>query len=278
MRTKFFIFIIALMLGAQTIYAQSGTCGDNLSWNLEDHVLTISGVGDMTNYNNTDNWAPWESYIIDTVLINEGVTSIGEYAFYREYLMGVTIPNSVTTIGAYAFCGCGGITSITLHNSVTSVGEKAFSALWEITAFRIPESVTYIGPGVIWACSKVVTLEVDENNPVYYSESNALIERNTKKLIQATKTTVIPNDIAIIGEEAFVGVENHGHLVIPESVISIEDYAFKYSSFTGTLNLPEHLEHIGKYAFYFCSFTGALYIPDDVYYIGEWAFTNTLFS
>ena len=216
-----------------------------------------------------------------SLVIPNTVTYIGHYAFDGCYQFNgsLEIPNGVTIIANWAFNGCRAIKGeINIPNSVVAIGEKAFSALWEITAFRIPESVTYIGPGVIWACSKVVTLEVDENNPVYYSESNALIERNTKKLIQATKTTVIPNDIAIIGEEAFVGVENHGHLVIPESVISIEDYAFKYSSFTGTLNLPEHLEHIGKYAFYFCSFTGALYIPDDVSYIGEWAFTNTLFS
>jgi hypothetical protein len=123
-----------------------------------------------------------------------------------------------------------------------------------------------------------VTLEVDENNPVYYSESNAIIERETKKLIQGTKTTVIPEDIIVIGERAFLAVENQGQLVIPQSVISIEDEAFKYATFTGTLTLPENLQHIGKYAFYTTYFTGNLYVPDGVFSIGDHAFARTRFK
>jgi hypothetical protein len=161
---------------------------------------------------------------------------------------------------------------------VVAIGEKAFASFWKITSLWIPESVTYLAPGAFWACEKLVTLEVDENNPVYYSESNAVIERETKRLVQATKTTVIPEDITIIGAMAFEAVENKGNLVIPQSVISIEDEAFKYAHFTGTLNLPENLEYIGEYAFYFSYCTGALYIPDGVSFIGEYTFTNSGFS
>ena len=96
--------------------------------------------------------------------------------------------------------------------------------------------------------------------------------------LQGTKTTVIPEDITVIGAMAFEAVENQGNLVIPQSVISIEDEAFKYAHFTGTLNLPENLQYIGKSAFYFSYCTGALYIPDGVSFIGEYTFANSGFS
>lgn len=216
-----------------------------------------------------------------SLAIPNTVTYIGNYAFdgCYQFTGNLLIPSQVLIIGDWAFNGCRNITGeINIPNSVVSIGSYAFSSFWEITAFRIPESVTYLGPGFIWACSKLVTLEVDENNPVYYSESNAVIERETKKLLQGTKTTIIPEDITIIGERAFLAVENQGHLVIPQSVVSIEDEAFKYATFTGTLTLPENLQHIGKYAFYTTYFTGNLYVPDGVSTIGDHAFARTRFT
>ena len=215
------------------------------------------------------------------LVIPNTVTYIGHYAFdgCHQFTGSLEIPDGVTIIGKWAFNGFNNITGeINIPNSVVAIGEKAFASFWKITAFRIPESVIYLAPGFIWACEKLVTLEVDENNPVYYSESNAVIERETKKLVQGTKTTVIPEDITVIGAMAFEAVENQGNLVIPQSVISIEDEAFKYAHFTGTLNLPENLQYIGKYAFYFSYCTGALYIPDGVSFIGEYTFANSGFS
>jgi hypothetical protein len=221
------------------------------------------------------------SELTGVLVIPNTVTYVGYQAFDGcwRFSGNLEIPNSVEIIGGYAFNSFNNITGeINIPNSVVAIGEKAFASFWKITAFRIPESVTYLAPGFIWACEKLVTLEVDENNPVYYSESNAVIERETKKLVQGTKTTVIPEDITVIGAMAFEAVENQGNLVIPQSVISIEDEAFKYAHFTGTLNLPENLQYIGKSAFYFSYCTGALYIPDGVSFIGEYTFANSGFS
>ena len=85
----------------------SGTCGPNLKWHLTDNgVLTISGKGEMYDYSN-DNKAPWGNDGIKRIIIGDGVTTIGGYAFYIcSALTSVTIPNSVTTIGEYAFWDC----------------------------------------------------------------------------------------------------------------------------------------------------------------------------
>ena len=102
----------------------SGTTGD-CTWTLDGTVLTISGNGKMGSYDGS-NGAPWGRNITE-VIIKEGVTSIGGYAFKGcTGLASVTIPDSVTRIGYSAFYGCTGLTSVTIPDSVTSIGSGAF--------------------------------------------------------------------------------------------------------------------------------------------------------
>ena len=106
----------------------SGTCGTNATWNLDEStgVLTIIGTGEMSNYTSSEK-APWygNRSNIKSVIILNGITSIGDYAFYLITTNSVTIPSSVTSIGIYAFRGTR-IQSITIPSSVTSIGEYAF--------------------------------------------------------------------------------------------------------------------------------------------------------
>ena len=105
-----------------------------IRWKLsDDGTLTISGTGNMPDFSinvNNRTTAPWDSQRdkIKTVVIKDGVTSIGKYAFFWcSGLTSITIPNSVTSIGEHAFANCSGLTSITIPNSVTSIGNGAFS-------------------------------------------------------------------------------------------------------------------------------------------------------
>ena len=104
---------------------------DNLTWKLyEDGTLNISGKGAMKNYNYYDNPSPasQKKDSVKKVVIEDGVTSIGNSAFfYCTSLTSITIPNSVTSIEPYAFYNCNSLTSITIPNSVTSIGNFAFS-------------------------------------------------------------------------------------------------------------------------------------------------------
>ncbi len=93
--------------------ASSGTCGNNLIWTLDDDgTLTISGQGTMTDYYISSPWYSSKNNITK-IVIGDGVTSIGEYAFYKcSSLTSVTIPDSVTSIGNYAFSGCSSLTDV----------------------------------------------------------------------------------------------------------------------------------------------------------------------
>ena len=160
----------------------SDTCGDNLTWELTaDSVLTISGTGTMTNYSSSSSspalWYYNRSFI-KSVVIGEGVTSIGNYAFNAcSGLASVTIPNSVTSIGNYAFNACSGLASVTIPNSVTSIGNYAFNACSGLTSVTIPNSVTSIGNYAFNACSGLTSV-------------------------------TIPNSVTSIGSSAFYGCTN----------------------------------------------------------------------
>ena len=116
-------------MGLSANAEESGTCGPNLTWHLTDNgVLTISGKGKMNDYS-FDNRSPWYKYDIKRIIIGDGVTTIGEFAFTNcSTLTSVTIPNSVTEIGDRAFIYCINITQISSEAVVPPIcGPNVFA-------------------------------------------------------------------------------------------------------------------------------------------------------
>lgn len=134
-----------------------GTCGDNLTWTLDDNdVLTISGQGAMTNFSR--NSMPWELYIssIKSVVIQNGVTSIGENAFNsHSALESVSLSESITNIGSNSFYGCGSLTSLMIPEGVKRIESYAFANCENITNVVLPSTITYIGAEAFWCCTSV---------------------------------------------------------------------------------------------------------------------------
>ncbi len=126
----------------------SGTCGKSVKWTYEDGgILTISGSGAMSNYSSSDEqpWARWREQIA-TLVIEDGVTSIGDYAFYDcSRITKTTIPNSIKTIGSNAFLNCSGLKSFVVPGSVTAVGDFAFYDCSNLASLTLTEGVETIG-------------------------------------------------------------------------------------------------------------------------------------
>ena len=249
------LFTLLCILSASVAsFAQSGTCGDNLTWELSNGTLIISGTGEMDDYNSS----PWNSYreSIAKVIINDGVTSIGHYAFRGcSSLTSIEIPNSVTSIGDYAFAYCSSLASIEIPNSVTSIGSKAFYNCSSLTSIEIPNSVTSIGEGAFRNCSSLTSIVVEAGNPNYDSRNNcnAIIETATNTLIAGCKNTIIPNSVTSIGESAFIYCNSLTSVTFPNSVTSIGDGAFEHCSSLTSVTIPNSVTSIGRYAFYGCS-------------------------
>ena len=213
----------------------SGTCGENLTWELGcDSVLTISGTGAMTDYDSDEN-APWFEYryrsTIKSIVINDGITNIGNYAFREcENLISVEMPNSIKGIGERAFQYCDKLTSIELPNSVTSIGFYAFGSCTGLTSITIPASVTNIGNLAFSYCIGITSIIVENNNAVYDSRDNcnAIIETESNTLIYGCQNTIIPESVTRIGEHAFFYCSTLTAITIPYNITSIEEKAFAY--------------------------------------------------
>ena len=131
------------LFGMNVFAATSGTTGA-CTWELDGTVLTISGNGRMGNYQPVSK-SPWGGSITE-VIINSGVTSIGDRAFQDcSSLTSVTIPDSVTSIGEFSFRGCTGLTSVTIPGSVKSIDLGAFYECTVLTSITITAGVTSIG-------------------------------------------------------------------------------------------------------------------------------------
>ena len=163
------------------------------------------------------------------------------------------IPNSVTTIGKYAFNGgYPGLTSITIPNSVTTIDDGAFSGCSGLTDITIPASVTSIGRNPFAYCSGLTAISVDNENPVYDSRDNcnAIIKTADNELISGCKNTIIPNDVTSIGESAYAGCFWIDKCIIPNTITNIGGGAFyRCSGSNVEITIGNSVEYIGDYAF-----------------------------
>ncbi len=223
------LFVCVFMLGfagigTTTVYAaESGTCGENLTWTLDaDGVLTISGSEAMTDYSSSE-FAPWDKTSVKSVVIESGVTSIGAYAFYGcTELTTVTIPSGVTTIGKYAFRECEKLSTVTISDGVTSIGEHAFWLCKGLTTVTIPGSVTTIEGGAFNNCTGLTALTI----------SKGVETIGNAAFFNCTSLTAlnIPDSVTSIGQNAFGYCTGITAVTIPASVTSVADYAFKNCS------------------------------------------------
>ena len=246
--------------------AESGTCGDNLTWTLADGVLTISGVGSMTDYSSSS-VVPWagKRESITGVVIGDGITHIGSYAFYRFYGMkSFTIPDSVTSIGNGAFLNCLYVTDIRLPSSLTTIGERAFEGCRDLTSLSLPDAVTAIEQGAFKGCESLKSIHIPEGI--------TKIPDDTFENCYALANIVLPGSITSIGASAFSYCRALTQLTIPESVDYIGASAFHWCTGLVSIDLPDGISTVSPGIFKCCSSLESIHISESATVIGYEAF------
>ena len=287
MKKKLLLIILSVFC-LNTINAQ-------VTWELsEDGTLTISGTGDMEDYNsvsygtNDDEWigsdAPWDGGLqqkelkksIKNIIIKNGVTSIGNVAFNEcSNLTSVTIPNSVIKIGKMAFEGCSALTSITIPNSVTYIGNYAFQYCSELSSIVFPNASNCDWGSNVFDNTKLFTGDYLYLGDCLYryngNEKTATIKNGIIKILSRafqdckTLTSVtIPNSVTSIGSSAFSGCSGLNTITIPNSVTSIGQEAFSGCSALTSITIPESVTSIEQEAFSGCSALTSITIPESV--------------
>ncbi len=256
----------------------SGQCGENVFWDLDENgVLTIHGTGPMTNYDWMQNSPFFDNKGIRSVIIEPGVTSIGDFAFlfYNvSNIRSISIPASVTYIGSNALCGCQNLESVTIPEHVETIGWGAFARCAELKTVTIPASVTSIGEAAFVDCHSLAEILVAPENPAYSSLDGVLFNKDRTMLLEYPSAKhadyTIPDGVVQIASRAFEDLEGLTSLVVPEGVERIENGTFCGCWNMKSITLPSSLTFIGERAF---TYDHSL---ADVYFLGTQAQWNAV--
>lgn len=300
------IFVVTFLLlfcakPARAATLDSGSCGEDVAWALDsDYTLIINGSGAMDDYTSTT--MPWHSYYqnIRKIVIQSGVTEIGDYAFAHCYKVdNVQIADTVTRIGKYSFSYCSGISSMSSLDNVTMIEKRAFAntgmsyigiaqasiaaeAFYgsSLTMVTIGAGVPSIGDHAFERCSKMVSYSVNAGNDSYSSSGGVLFNKDRTRLIQypAGKTATsytIPDTVTYVADQAFYSCDNLESVNVSDSVTSLGGSG--YGVFQSCDNLKEvrlsrRLTSIANWTFAYCDSLQTITIPGNVTHIGNNAF------
>ena len=184
----------------------------------------------------------------------------------------VVLPENLTAIQGHAFRDCTSLKEVVFGNNMQIISGYAFDNCNNLTVCNIPASVTSISP-TAFSAATIAAMTIDADNPVYFKDSNCIIERETNKLIAGADYAVIPDYVTFIGSYAFEK-RNFESITIPANVTGIGAYAFRgcASLKTVTFEGESKLEAIGEHAFDNCTSLASIMLPLGLRAIGSSAF------
>ena len=253
---------------------------------LTDGVLTISGAGAMEDYAASSD-APWyeerknikeiivepgitrigqrafTSVAASKVTLPETVTSFGDNAFYGVKMTSITIPSGVTSISNSCFWMCTELATISLHNGITSIGDNAFRNCSKLTSFTFPDSVTSIGTYALAQCTKLTSVVLPQG---ITSIPAGMFDGST-----ALRSVTIPNAVTSIGAQAFIRCNALATVALSNNLVSIGDEAFSNvnaRNLKETFTIPASVTRIGMNAFkYQTDLTGVVFENTSGWYV-----------
>ncbi len=251
----------------------TGVCGDGVIWTYyADQTLILSysgnGTGAMFDYDGKENKTPWyanEDYKPVSIIVEEGVTSLGAYGFaYCGAATSIQLPSSLVSMGEAVFYGCASMTSFDFPENVHEIPDRAFGTWMGLREITIPSTVTTLGDGVFQMCNRLNTVIME---PGVQHIGSELFD-----YCWSLESVVLPEGLLTIGERAFANADITT-IIIPSTVEEIPDEAFWMCSDLESVQFSEGLKSIGSKAFYMSDLTEII-LPNGLVSIGDGAFES----
>lgn len=254
-----FMACALIFTAAINVFADDTTtdyvAGEKVTWAVADGVLTISGEGPMNSY--TAGKAPWAAQTYTSVVIENGVASIGNYAFAGSAITSVTIPASVKDIGVGAFADCTALTKVEIPVGVTEIRNLTFAGCTKLNSVTLSEKTARIGNMAFEGCSALASITLPA--AVNYIGAGAFNE-------SGIATLTIPEGVKEIGFKTFGYCTALTKVTFPATVKTIDADAFTGSTkvtITAPVNSGAHaFATANKITF---TQSGSIKVEDDNY-------------
>ena len=227
----------------------NGAISSSLDWSLtQGGVLTISGNGAIPDYSQGDS-LPWSSSEINvsTIHIEDGVTSIGDFAFYNSTALSVYIPDSVTSIGQHAFNGSS-LLSVTIPGSVETIGNSAFRNCANLTSATVSEGVKFIEDQAFRACTSLAYIDF----PASIESVGTSAFTSCTEMVSVRFKSGNKNSKVALGDSLFMQCGNLMSVTLPLTTDSIGDSMFSSCHRLPSLYIPATIQSISDNAFTSC--------------------------
>ena len=278
------MMITMLPLSAVTAFAADTSTEQEASYKGYKYAYTVNGGNaTITKFLGPDaSTKSTGSYNIEipTELNDIRVTGLGDYSFAVDAdsdagypgnslcrnIHSVTIPESVTSIGKYAFARCSSLTSLKLGENIKTIGDHAFYYCIKLESVTIPQSVTFMGDRAFTGCAQLNSLTIND----------AAISIGDWTFDECYKLTTLSlgEKIKTIGDYAFYDCRILNNVTIPQSVTSIGDHAFGACYGMDSFTIKDATTSIGKYAFSDCQSLTTLSLGENITTIGDDAFRS----
>ena len=262
-------------VNGEPIVWESGAISEPIATPDEYFIFTLLEDGTYSiKAKDVDNMP--SEVVIPSTYNGKAVTYIEDSAFMNcASIESVIIPDGVTFISSSAFAYCTNLSNIDIPDSVTMMGYMVFAFSEKLTSIDLPDNLPI--HGIMFYGCDLDSISVSSNNAAYYVEGNCLIEKETKKLVLGTNTSVIPDDVTSIEDAAFYHRTRLANITVPGSVTTIGINAFTECYGLTNLTIESGVTVIGNFAFSDCNNLVNITIPDSITFIDYTSFSNTAY-
>lgn len=262
-------FCLMLSAGVREVSAETlkGSCGIGVNWqyDTETKTMVVTGNGEMKDWDNVYD-IPWREYQykMETVIIGNGVTNVGDYSFENyTKLKSITLPEGLTRIGDHAFAGSI-MEYVDIPDTVEEIDNNAFYGCEELLVVDMPKNLKRIGDFAFANCKKVTSF--------YLADGVTTIGENAFRYCESLESIVLPPSVETLGEGAFSFAFGLKSVVLSDAIPAILDSTFYECAQLVSVNIPTGTKTIGGFAFGGCEKLRGVILPEGLTSIGNYAF------